>query len=218
MKTNKKFIVTLSLSLALMCVLATPTISRADAWDHATKLTFSEPVEVPGDVLPAGTYWFTLADSQSNRNIVQIWTSDRSHLVRTILAIPHYRTQTADETVIKFAERPSDSPEAIRSWVYPGANFGQEFVYPKPRAVELAKQISEPVLTEREPTVEAPAVQIAAVSPSGEEMEVADVIVTEEAPAMPASLPQTGSMLPLIGLLGMLSLAGGITLRAVTQK
>jgi hypothetical protein len=70
-----------------------------DPWD-------SEPVEVPGLVLTAGTYWFTLADSDSDRNIIQIWDVGRMHLITTILAIPDYRLQPTGKTVIHFEERP----------------------------------------------------------------------------------------------------------------
>jgi len=62
----------------------------ADEENKAIKLTFSESVEVPGQVLSAGTYWFTLADSESDRNIVQMWNADRTRLVATVLAIPDY--------------------------------------------------------------------------------------------------------------------------------
>jgi hypothetical protein len=60
----------------------------------ATKLTFGEPVKVPGRVLEAEMYsWFNLADSPSDRNIVEMWNAGRTHLIRTILAIPDYRMQ-----------------------------------------------------------------------------------------------------------------------------
>src|SRR5262249_20204507 len=113
-------------ALVLLSTFAVPNNLMADEWDKATKLTFSEPVEVPGLVLTAGTYWFTLADNDSDRNIVQIWNEDRTKLVTTILAVPDYRVKPTDKTVIHFEERPSDSPEAIHSWFYPGANYGEE--------------------------------------------------------------------------------------------
>src|SRR3954470_1612004 len=58
-------------SLVLLLMSYVP-LSRADEWDKTTKVTFSEPVQVPGKVLPAGTYVFRLHDSTSNRHIVQI--------------------------------------------------------------------------------------------------------------------------------------------------
>lgn len=117
--------------LALVCTLTIPSALMADDWNQATRLTFNEPVEVPGQVLPAGTYWFILADKDSDRNIVQIWNVDRKHLVTTISAIPDYRQTAPEKTIINFEERPSGQPEAIQSWFYPGNKLGLEFVYPK---------------------------------------------------------------------------------------
>ncbi len=74
MNTRKWLVVTLC--LVALCALVAPSAMMADQEDKASKLTFSEPVEVPGQVLPAGTYWFTMADSPSDRNIVQIWNAD----------------------------------------------------------------------------------------------------------------------------------------------
>src|SRR5713226_6216734 len=85
----------LSASLALMGSMIAPAI--ADEWNKETKLEFSAPVEVPGKVLTAGKYVFKLADSESDRNIVQIFSEDASgeqKFVTTILAIPAYRVVT----------------------------------------------------------------------------------------------------------------------------
>jgi hypothetical protein len=220
---RKWFVVTFC--LVVLCAVATPSALMADEWDRATKLTFSEPVEVPGLVLPAGTYWFTLADSETDRNIVQIWDADRMHLVTTILAIPDYRLQPTGKTVIHFEERPSDSPEAIHSWFYPGANYGEEFVYPKARATQLAKQTGRPVLSmpEAQPSVTTPIKQtpVKAVSPSGEEIEFTEVVATEPvtpADATPSSLPKTGSCLPILGLAGLLALGAAVSLREVARR
>lgn len=130
--TSNKWLVII-FCLALFCTLALPKAAMADAWDQATKLTFNEPVAVPGQVLPAGTYWFTLADNNPDRNVVQIWNADRTHLVTTVLAIPDYRQKTPEKPIINFGERQSGQPEAIQSWFYPGNDYGEEFVYPKPR-------------------------------------------------------------------------------------
>jgi hypothetical protein len=162
----------------------------ADEWNKATKLTFSEPVEVPGTVLPAGTYWFTLADSESDRSIVKVWDTDRTRLVTTILAIPDYRLQPTDKTVINFSERPASAPEAIHAWFYPGDNYGQEFVYPKSRATQLAKQANRPVLSLRDEqpsdATQMKKVPITAISPSGDEVALAQVVGTKPAKVSPS--------------------------------
>src|SRR5260370_11963890 len=137
----------LACCLALLGLLAMAGAAMADEYSQSTKLTFSAPVEIPGQVLTAGTYWFTLMDSPSDRDIVQIWNEDRSQLVATVLAIPDYRLQPADKTIITFDERPADQPEAIQAWFYPGENFGHEFLYPNTRAVPLPYNTHHPLLS-----------------------------------------------------------------------
>src|SRR6266550_9624566 len=78
-----------TLYVTTLVVLMTPNVT-ADEWDKKTIVTFSAPVEVPGKVLPAGTYVFKLLDSTSNRNIVQIYDKDEKRLLATMLAIPDY--------------------------------------------------------------------------------------------------------------------------------
>ena len=137
-----RFIVVASIICLTLGALALPSRVNADAWDKKTIVTFSQPVEIPGvgaQVLPAGTYVFKLLDSSSNRNIVQIFNKAQNHVYATILAIPNYRLQATDKTVVTFGERAAGTPEAIRAWFYPGANWGQEFVYPKTRASRAGK-------------------------------------------------------------------------------
>ena len=54
--------------------------ARADEWNKKTIVTFSGPVEIPGQVLQPGSYVFKLADSQSDRNIVQVFNKGRNHI------------------------------------------------------------------------------------------------------------------------------------------
>lgn len=121
--------------------------ANADEWDKKTVVTFNAPVEVPGKVLPAGTYVFKLLDSPSDRHIVQIYDADEKKLYATILAVPDYRLKPTDKPVLRFEERPSGQPEALEAFFYPGDNFGQQFVYPHKRAVELAKRTNHDVLS-----------------------------------------------------------------------
>src|SRR5580765_7165823 len=137
--------------MALLGAALTPSL-KADAWDRKTVITFSAPVEIPGvhlagwGVLPAGTYVFKILDSLSDRHIVQIFNKDETVIYATILAIPNYRLQATDKTVMTFRERPAGEPEALRAWFYPGKQWGEEFVYPKARAIILAKETHEAVL------------------------------------------------------------------------
>jgi hypothetical protein len=220
---------------AALCLLAATMLgaivlpsARADEWNKKTVVTFSQAVEIPGKVLPAGTYTFQLLDSPSDRHIVQIFNADGTHIIATILAINDYRLQPTGDTVMKFSERPGDSPEALRAWFYPGDNFGQEFVYPKTRAIQLAQSTKVIV-----PAVAASdiddnvmrTVPIVAVTPDKKEVEVVTVIQTTPpaaAVATPApvvavketeELPQTASSMPLLALLGGLSISVAVGLK-----
>lgn len=221
-------------SISLVCTTLSSTAS-AQTWNKRTRVTFSAPVEIPGvgaQVLPAGTYIFRLLDSQSDRHIVQVFNKEETHVYATILAIPNYRLQATDKTVMTFAERSAGSPQAIRAWFYPGDNSGQEFVYPKTRAIELAKITQQPVLyipdeiatniiqPVREAT-EAPVIAlkeapIMAITPAGEVVPVAQVVVPP--PVQVASLPKTASFLPLVALLGLMSLLAGFSLRPLCDR
>jgi len=141
----------LGAAVALACVatIGTGLIPKAvaDEGDKKTIVTFSAPVEVPGKALPAGTYVFKLLDSTASRHIVQIFDKDETKLYATILAIPDYRMTPPDKPIIQFEERASGAPPALKAWFYPGDNFGQQFVYPHERAVQLAKRTNQHVLS-----------------------------------------------------------------------
>lgn len=122
---------------------------QADEWDKKTTLTFSAPFQVPGTVLPAGTYVFKLMQDDGDRNIVEIYNADGTRAITTVLAIADYRMTTPDRTIVTFDERPAGQPEALKTWFYPGDNFGQEFIYPKQKASELGQVNQQPVLSVR---------------------------------------------------------------------
>ena len=207
----------------------------ADEWNQRTIFTFSGPVEIPGQVLPAGTYVFKLADSSSDRNIVQVYSKDEKHLYGTFLAIPDARLRPSGRPIITFDETPAGSPEAVRAWFYPGDNYGHQFVYPKPKAVALAKANNTPVpsmpveLTANttKPAASVKAPQVVAMSqaplkaqkPNEEEVEIGEVFAAPQpAQQLPATLPATASLLPLIGLIGLASLAAALGLRLAAKE
>lgn len=224
------------LGSVLCCVVLLTALSAiADEWNKKTIVTFSALVELPGIVLPAGTYVFKLLDSQSNRNIVQVLNANETQVFATILAIPNYRLIPTDGTVLRFEERPSNTPEAVRAWFYPGDNFGQEFVYPKKRGAELAEAASVPVLTGALPTAPTPDAffkePVITITPEKNVVEVAKVtepIQPEAAPPVLAltpppplepvkELPETASPIPLLMLIGLGSLWLAGALRAVAR-
>ena len=217
--------------------------AKADEWNRKTTVTFSGPVEIPGvhlagwGILPAGTYVFKVMNSQTDRHIVQIFNKEETVVYATILAIPNYRLKATDKTVITFRERPAGQPEALRAWFYPGRQWGEEFVYPKAKAMELAKSTNTPVLFEAEEIpvevaepikdADAPVVvqmrraPLMAYQPTGEAVEMAEVVTPPPPAEMqvePATLPKTASTLPLFALGGLLALGGALAVRSVKQR
>ncbi len=198
------------LTLAFFGAMVAPNVQAQDdnAYLKRTKVTFSQQVEIPGQFLPAGTYVMELFSLNPNRNIVRFFNEDRSKLVAQVLAMPNLRLKTTGKTVIAFEERPTNFPEALKAWFYPGDNFGQQFVYPKMRAIELAQEAKEPVLAyATEPTTveEMTTAPVVAETPAREEVQVTEVV---EIPVLvaQAEIPKTASPIPLIALIGMASI------------
>jgi len=81
MKINLRYIaVGMIIAFTLLFELA----AHADESNQATTITFSQPIQIPGQILPAGTYSFKLLDSNSDPNVVQIFNSDQTHLYATL--------------------------------------------------------------------------------------------------------------------------------------
>jgi len=135
MNTQRKLMIVAT----VLAFLTTLPVARASDQDQATKLTFNKAVQIPGRVLPAGTYWFVLAESNTTPNVVQVFNSDRSTLYATILTVNAERSKSADKTTITFAEKRSMQPENIVTWFYPGYITGHEFVYANSEEKELAQ-------------------------------------------------------------------------------
>lgn len=235
--------------LVALGALTTPSAQGAP-WDRKTVFTFSGPVEIPGvhlagwGVLPAGTYVFKILDSQSDRHIVQIMNKEETQIYATVLAIPNFRLKVTDKTVMTFRERPAGQPEALRAWFYPGRQWGEEFVYPKAKALEIAKATNMPVLftpaelpmevAEPVKSAEAPVVvelkraPIMAITPAGEEVQLAEVVTPPpavEADAAPltaqadtAALPATASSLWMWVLIGFVALLGAILMQPRAKR
>ena len=142
MRISKTF-----LSLLWMILLAALVLpnARASAFDQKTILTFSQPVEIPGRVLPVGKYVFKLVDPVADRNVVQIFDEQETHLYATILTVSEYRLQPTDNPQIQLKERAAGAPKAIQAWFYPGLLDGERFIYRKAKGKEIGEKLYEPV-------------------------------------------------------------------------
>lgn len=124
--------------LALALIAFVP-YARADESNHASQLTFSAPIELPGNhVLPAGTYWFMAPFDVNGGQTVQIFNADRTQLILALEVIPAERMNVTDDTQLTFG-RVSNRPLMLTSWFYPGETSGHEFVYSPQQESQLSE-------------------------------------------------------------------------------
>jgi hypothetical protein len=143
--------------VALACMTAAMVTISVNAGaqgprNQDTFFTFSQAVELPKTTLPAGTYFFQLMDSDSNRHIVKVMSQDRKQLHATLMAIPYYSNdRPTDEPQVRFLETPASNgvaaSNAIKIWFYPGNTVGHEFIWPRDKAMQLARATGQAVLT-----------------------------------------------------------------------
>ncbi len=222
----------------LTCVMVSAT--SAQPADRRTYFTFSAPVEVPGATLPAGKYLFHVMDPFMGSKVIQVKSADDQTALAMFITASAERMQPAERPEIRFMETPAGSPPAIKTWWYPGALIGWEFVYPKEQARHLSARTSQPVLTTKAETrtpKETEAEQLTRLTPQGEmafetsktgatppegAVQYGEMTVPSPPPeaviarAQPVQrLPQTGSSLPTIVLIGLSALGAALALRTV---
>jgi len=221
---------------------------QASEWDKKTIITFPEPVQIPGMVLPAGEYVVKRADG-SLPNVIQFTNPEETEVFATVHALPTIRQKPSDKVEIVTEERPTGSPEALKKWFYPGDLTGAEFVYPKSESNLLASATA-PKTLESKPAATHDSHSEQPASPSASELYAEDeepaVIAQTRPPATPGpgatqaqpassrqqassgqgqaqepaqeELPQTATSLTLASMLGGLAVFGGALLRRFSQK
>jgi LPXTG-motif cell wall-anchored protein len=211
------------LATALAGVLTVPTLS-ADPVYKLTEVTFAQPVEIPGMVLPAGTYVLKLLDPYMDQDIVRFYNPKMDHMYAMVFAVRAFRLEATNRPVVTLAERARGAPPAIKKWFASGQNWGEEFVYGKVHPIGAAEpapapkelQPAQTAVTETPAPEPAPVAEAAPVKE--EPIEIAQV-ETIPAPAalepaeIPAELPKTGTDLPLIAIGGAFLLLTGAVLR-----
>src|SRR5262245_2513526 len=230
--------------VALACMTAAMvTISTAagaqSPRNQDTFFTFSQAVELPNNTMQAGPYFFQLMASTSNRHIVKVMSQYRKQLHATLMAIPYYSNdRPSDDPQVRFLETPAANgaaaSNAIKIWFYPGNAVGHEFIWPRDKAIRLAKATGQDVLTTKtdEESSELTRVDSAGVEASAESEQPAPEPQREQIgalaappaptpdrsaerapapapePAPRSDLPATAGELPLLALMGIGAVAG----------
>ena len=141
---NTRKLCSVVFSVVLACVVSLP-LAHASQDDQLTKVTFNQPVEIPGTVLPAGSYWFVR--DTSDLSLVRVFSLDWKTLYATELTASAERMEPTGDTTLTFAERESSSqPEALLKWFYPGETIGHEFLYHRQEERELSRDKQQTVV------------------------------------------------------------------------
>src|ERR1700680_1075487 len=126
----KRIKVPTTLFFLVLLSLVFQTSLKADEFDKKTIFTFDAPAEIPGKVLPAGTYVFKRMGSPvtGNQHIVQIFNQDETQLLAPLRAVPDYHSNPTDKARVEFGEEAtSGSAQPVMEWFYPGDSYGHEF-------------------------------------------------------------------------------------------
>lgn len=210
-------------SMAVLAIAGLVPGAEAQPADRKTFLTFSTPVEIPGRVLAAGRYEIRLADDGENMDVVQVLQDKK--VIGTYLTTPTDSLKFPNKSYVTFEQREAGAPPAIRAWFYPGDTIGQEFIYPKSRAITLARASQQPVKATSDDmathmNAEEPAAQQQAVAalqeapvqvaqPDGDRVEIIETTLIE--------MPKTAGLLPALLLGGFLLIAMAMALRRVRR-
>jgi hypothetical protein len=103
--------------------------AQAQLLDETVTVSFSAPVELPGRVLPAGTYVFTVVEP----NVTRVSSADGKTVYGIFFTAPEERPEPSEKAII-LGENTAGAPERIEAWFYPGDSVGNEFMYRAPRS------------------------------------------------------------------------------------
>ena len=90
-------------------------------------MKFSEPVQIPGAVLPAGTYVFEFLTP----SFVRVISTDRRQVFTTFMTIPVSRNVPPYRGQVRFQELGGAEPLRLLAWYLPGSSAGNQPFYPK---------------------------------------------------------------------------------------
>src|SRR5262245_47894696 len=117
--------------LAVLCLVVLAPKAQAQLLNEKLRVTFSAPVEIPGRVLPAGTYVFMALEPG---HVTRILSADERTVYGTFLTIPEDRLEPVEKPTIILGENPTGTPEKVEAWFYPGDSTGSEFMYRESRS------------------------------------------------------------------------------------
>lgn len=224
----KKLMTCLALGTFVALAAASAPAYAQSNLENST-FTVTEPVDVGSFTLQPGTYLIKVVLLESNRNLVQVTNEDQTKVFASVLATPHaiVPNEAAPTTRFVYYTAAPGQRKALRTWYARETTNGQDIIYPKQRAIEIAAVAKAPVIAVADEVKEAEykSAPLLVVTPDQVKPYEAPAVVVQTAPppvvvaeARPAKLPATASPVPLFGLLGLVSLGAGLGLRSLANR
>ena len=107
-------------------------------WNKKSTLSTDRQVEFPGVVLEPGTYIIRLKESSERRSTIEVLNQDETQLLASLIAVPDHHVRPDSNAEFTFHQI-KQGPQPVHTWFYAGDLVGLEFVYPKVRAKEIAR-------------------------------------------------------------------------------
>jgi hypothetical protein len=121
-----------ALGVALLAGVSSP-LKAESLTENKAVVSFDRPVEVPGKVLPPGTYIFK---SLENNELVQVFSADERQLFATVVVVPEDRPaqDINNDCFVQLNKTRADAPQEVEGFFLPGRLTGFQFIYPTAHA------------------------------------------------------------------------------------
>jgi hypothetical protein len=126
--------------MAFWCAAVVMLGSPSDASAHHTYFTFSQAVQIPGNVtLPSGRYEFRIIQTTSTRRLIEVRDGNTEKLHATVFVVPAEHSGPSEKSQIRLTEARENEVPAVLFWWDGGGRRGYEFVYPREQALRLSR-------------------------------------------------------------------------------
>ena len=126
-----------ALFLGLLCTAGLAmgaTTGHLEDSAKKTTLTVTALTQLPGTTLAAGSYVFRQSGEQSGWDIVQVYNSDQSSLVTTLLAYPNPNLVSNGQAFLVYPQSTDNQTQIMEAFFFDGDAVGQQLAYPKKSA------------------------------------------------------------------------------------
>jgi hypothetical protein len=219
----KKLMTCLTMGALATVLGVASTSANAQSERERSVFTLTEPLEVGPGVLQPGTYLIKVVLIDSNRDMLQVTDTEETKVFINALSRPH--PILSDEVIpnsrYTFYPPLPGQPKSLKTWFARDSGNGHDIIYPQRRAAEIAVAAKEPVIAipDEVKETEYKVAPLYIVTPDAKVKPYQAppaAVVAEARPLKP--LPATASHVPLFAALGLLSLAGAFSLRALVTR